>query len=155
MSIHEFTTLEDLRDNMVRQFGCYMLCKLVESDAATPDDVVAAMDMDNLRGLLDMQELENIVREFSNIEDEESGVLGIGADNRKEFDERMSNMMRAVKKRIISNFMDSGVKQGFLEVDFDPEDGEFKFSITEKAMQSYRERENRKKTQNAESAVDD
>lgn len=145
MSHHDFTTLEDLRDNTVRQFGCYMLCKLVESDAATPDDVVAAMDIDNLRSLLDMQELETIVREFSNIDEPDEGVLGIGTENREEFEKMMADMMTAIKKRIISNFMESGVKQGFLEAEFDAVEGQFQFSLTDKAIEAYRNREKRKR----------
>ena len=121
---HECSSLEGLRDHILMVFGGFI---------AKLNDESPTNMLEYQRQFLELWEVENIVKEQCDVS--EDGMYGIGANSFDEYKEKMLSLFRALGSRVLSNVMAAGVKEGFLDADYDFEKDAFAFSVTEKGMQ--------------------
>lgn len=119
-------SIEDLRDHVLMMFAGFIAKMQNERPAE------AECDLNYQRQFLEIWEVEQIVRELSDVQTD--GAYGIGANSFEEYKEKMLRLFRALGARVISNIMRVGVQRGLLDAEFDFEKNDFNFSITEKGM---------------------
>lgn len=120
-------SIEDLRDHVLVMFAGF-IAKLQNEE---PTEAECALDYQ--RQFLEVWEVEQIVRELSDVQAD--GAYGIGANSFEEYKEKMLRLFRALGARVISNIMRVGVQRGLLDAEFDFEKNDFNFSITDKGME--------------------
>lgn len=119
-------SIEDLRDHVLMMFAGFIAKMQNERPAE------AECDLDYQRQFLEIWEVEQIVRDLSDVQTD--GAYGIGANSFEEYKTKMLRLFRALGARVISNIMRVGVQRGLLDAEFDFEKNDFNFSITEKGM---------------------
>jgi len=122
---HVCGSIEGLRDHILMMFGGFI--------AHVSGEKPAENQLEHQRQFLEVWEVENIVKELSDVQGD--GVYGIGANSFEEYREKMLQLFRALASRIMSNVMHAGVKQGLLDAEYDVEQDRFEFSITEKGKE--------------------
>jgi hypothetical protein len=120
-------SIEDLRDHVLMMFAGF----IAKMQNEKPTE--AECDLDYQRQFLEIWEVEQIVRDLSDIQTD--GAYGIGANSFEEYKEKMLRLFRALGARVISNIMRVGVQRGLLDAEYDCEKNDFNFSITEKGME--------------------
>lgn len=119
-------SIEDLRDHVLMMFAGF----IAKMQNERPTE--AECDLEYQRQFLEVWEVEQIVRELSDVQAD--GAYGIGANSFDEYKTKMLRLFRALGARVISNIMRVGVQRGLLDAEFDFEKNDFNFSITEKGM---------------------
>ena len=122
---HVCGSIEGLRDHVLEMFGGF----IAHISGGQP----AENELDHQRQFLEVWEVENIVKELSDMRGD--GVYGIGANSFEEYREKMLHLFRTLASRIVSNLMHAGVKRGLLDAEYDIEQDRFEFSITEKGKE--------------------
>jgi hypothetical protein len=122
---HVCGSIEGLRDHVLEMFGGFI--------AHISGEQPAENQLEHQRQFLEVWEVENIVKELSDVRSD--GVYGIGANSFEEYREKMLQLFRTLASRIVSNVMHAGVKQGLLDAEYDVEQDRFEFSITEKGKE--------------------
>jgi hypothetical protein len=82
---------------------------------------------------LSLQETEAIVREHSYVVDDS---YAIGGDTQEEAKEKINELLAALLDRVMSNVLQEGVRQEWLDCQYDVEKNDFAFSVTEKGKQA-------------------
>lgn len=119
-------SIEDLRDHVLMMFAGF----IAKMQNERPTE--AECDLEYQRQFLEVWEVEQIVRDLSDVQAD--GAYGIGANSFEEYKTKMLRLFRALGARVISNIMRVGVQRGLLDAEFDFEKNDFNFSITEKGM---------------------
>lgn len=81
---------------------------------------------------LSLKETEAIVREHSCVVDE---TYAIGGDTEEEAKQKINELLAALMDRVMSNVLQEGVRQDWLDCEYDEEKNDFKFSVTDKGKQ--------------------
>jgi hypothetical protein len=123
---HVCGSIADLRDHVLMIFGGF-IAKISDTEPAPAECSLAYQ-----RQFLELWEVENIVREHSDVQTD--GAYGIGANSFEEYQTKMLGLFRSLGGRVLSNVMRRGVAEGLLDAEYDFERDEFNFSITEKGM---------------------
>lgn len=123
---HICGSIEDLRDHVLMMFAGF-IAKIQNEE---PTEAECCLDYQ--RQFLEVWEVEQIVRELSDVQAD--GAYGIGANSFEEYKTKMLRLFRALGARVLSNIMRVGVQRGLLDAEFDFEKNDFNFSITEKGM---------------------
>jgi len=123
---HICGSIEDLRDHVLMVFAGF-IAKLNDT---RPTEEECSLEYQ--RQFLEVWEVENIVRELSDVQAD--GAYGIGANSFREYREKMLRVFRALGERILSNIIRVGVSRGLLDAEYDFEKNDFRFSITEKGL---------------------
>lgn len=123
---HVCGSIEDLRDHVLMLFAGF-IAKLNNTQPTK-----AECSFEYQRQFLELWEVENIVREMSDVQAD--GAYGIGANSFEEYREKMLRMFSALGARVLSNILHVGVQRGLLDAEYDFDKNDFSFSITEKGM---------------------
>lgn len=123
---HICGSIEDLRDHVLMVFAGFIA--KVNNTCPTKDECA----LEYHRQFLEVWEVENIVRELSDVQAD--GAYGIGANSFEEYREKMLRVFRALGERILSNVIRVGVQRGLLDAEYDFDKNDFRFSITEKGL---------------------
>jgi hypothetical protein len=123
---HVCGSIEDLRDHVLMVFAGF----IAKINDTRPTEEECSLEYQ--RQFLEIWEVENIVRELSDVQAD--GAYGIGANSFKEYREKMLRVFRALGERILSNVIRVGVQRGLLDAEYDFDKNDFRFSITEKGL---------------------
>lgn len=123
---HICGSIEDLRDHVLMVFAGF----IAKLNNTRPTEAECSLEYQ--RQFLELWEVENIVRELSDVQAD--GAYGIGANSFEEYREKMLRVFRALGARVLSNIMRVGVQRGLLDAEYDFDKNDFSFSITEKGM---------------------
>lgn len=118
-------TIERLRDFALICFDKF----LAERDGRPP-----ISDVEKICGeYLSTGEVETILKE--NCQCNTDGFYGVGGKTAEEANKNMETLMTALMRRILSNVISGGVRDGWLDCAFDSEKNDFCFKITDKGKE--------------------
>jgi len=121
-----YGSIEELRDHVLMVFAGF-IAKLNDEKPTAKE-----CNLEYQRQFLELWEVENIVRELSDVQAD--GAYGIGANSFDEYKQKMLRMFSALGERILSNVVRVGVQRGLLDAEYDFDKNDFTFSITEKGL---------------------
>lgn len=124
---HICGSIEDLRDHVLVMFAGF-IARLNETQPTEEE-----CSLDYQRQFLEIWEVEQIVRELSDVQAD--GAYGIGANSFDEYKAKMLKLFGTLGARVLSNIMRVGVQRGLLDAEFDFDKNDFNFSITDKGME--------------------
>lgn len=123
---HICGSIEDLRDHVLVVFAGF-IARLNETKPTEEE-----CSLEYQRQFLEVWEVENIVRELSDVQAD--GAYGIGANSFDEYKSKMLRLFSTLGARVLSNVMRVGVQRGLLDAEYDFDKDDFSFSITDKGM---------------------
>ena len=120
------TSLEDLQQLALRLFA-----RFVEQMGGVkmPEDVPPEAEQ-----YLSVDEIERIVRDHGQ---EFNGGFAVGANSKEEAMEKMRELLSALMTRVMSNVMHKGVKNGWLNCEFDTDTNDFCFTVTDEGKRAH------------------
>lgn len=118
-------SIADLRDKALAHYHEIHCAAL--RDNGTP--FIGDLDLEAVRQYLSLQEATAILLEFC--EYDNGKLMGICGHSRKEVEDKLQQLFVALCKRIRSNVAAEAVKDGMLDVEYDSEQNDFVFSMTE------------------------
>lgn len=122
---HRISTLERLRDFALVCFDKYL---------AERDGRPQIPEIEKMCGMfLSVNEVEAIVKE--NCQCHNGGFYGVGGNTAEEANKNMESLMFALMTRILSNVLNHGVSDGWLDCAFDVDKNDFCFQITDKGRE--------------------
>jgi len=120
----ELSTIPAVRDAALIMYGRF-ISRLNETPAN--DDEAKTKHQ-----YLSLQEAENIVREHSFVSDD---GYAVGGDTKEEAKKKINELLAALMDRIMSNVLQEGVKQNLLDCQYDVDNNDFTFSVTDEGKQ--------------------
>lgn len=125
-----FTSIVNLQQKALYLFGRF-LARI--SGKNLPEEVPV-----ETAKYLPLNEVENILREHGQ---DIGGGFVVGGDTPEEMQQSIHTLIAALVDRIMSNVLSEGVKNGFLDFEFNTDKNDFVFAVTERGKQLYADRE--------------
>lgn len=121
-------SLESLRDKALVLFG-----EFIEQASGGINPQANVATLEEKAQFLTIDETEQIVREHSAADNGE--MMAVGGNTPQAAAEKITQLMRALLARIMSNVIALGVKEGYVDSCFDDENDAFAFSVSAAGME--------------------